>query len=167
MESWQQAVEHEMRTFIPPGVSTVVRGDTPRGTEKSATSTASQSAEFTADTADVEAALAVLAPTRLLWHQDQAGIIPNSCSDKSHTAKGSIKRVQSRFGNRTAEAGANLYWQLYKSLAAYRMALRHETEGGFKYDWIVRTRFDLAWTRPIPPLHFFSKEAVWMNAHYW
>lgn len=66
-----------------------------------------------------------------------------------------------------AEGSPSLYWQLYKSLAAYRMALQAEQEGGFTYDWIVRTRFDTAWPRPCPPLRFFSRDAVWFGTHFW
>ena len=67
------------------------------------------------------------------------------------------------------EESDSLYWQLYKSLAAYRMALREEKRRGgeFKYDWIVRARFDVAWVRPLPPLSSFSREAVWFGPHYW
>ena len=36
--------------------------------------------EFTPNTSHVETALAVLAPTRLMWHQEQTGVIRNSCS---------------------------------------------------------------------------------------
>ena len=67
------------------------------------------------------------------------------------------------------EASVNLYWQLYKSLAAYRMALREEKRrgGDFTYDWIVRARFDVAWVRPLPPLTLFARDAVWFGAQYW
>lgn len=37
--------------------------------------------EFSPDVQDIEAAMAILAPTRLVWHHEQAGIIPNSCPD--------------------------------------------------------------------------------------
>lgn len=67
------------------------------------------------------------------------------------------------------DASNDLYWQTYKSLAAYRMALREEKRRGrgFAYDWIVRARFDVAWFRPLPPLRSFSREAVWFGRHYW
>lgn len=67
----------------------------------------------------------------------------------------------------SAEASPNLYWQLYKSLAAYRLALREESKSGFSYDWIIRARFDAAWIRPLPPLRTFSDNAVWFGMHYW
>lgn len=37
--------------------------------------------EFAQDMADIETSIEFLSPTRtqLVWHQDQAGIIPNSC----------------------------------------------------------------------------------------
>lgn len=67
------------------------------------------------------------------------------------------------------------YWRLYGSLAAYRMAVQKEDEenensdedGTFAYDWIVTTRFDVAWLRPLPPLSAFSREAVWVGASVW
>lgn len=67
------------------------------------------------------------------------------------------------------------YWRLYGSLAAYRMALQKESErnedsdkdGKVLYDWIVATRFDVAWIRPLPPLRLFSKDAVWFGANVW
>lgn len=67
------------------------------------------------------------------------------------------------------------YWRLYGSLAAYRMAVQQEVEenhnsdkdGGFAYDWIVTTRFDVAWLRPLPPLRAFSREAVWVSESVW
>ena len=67
------------------------------------------------------------------------------------------------------DASDGLYWQMYKSLAAYRMALREEKRkgGGFSYDWIIRARFDTAWIRPLPPLRSFSRDSVWFNRHFW
>lgn len=35
--------------------------------------------DFKPSSPDIEIALAVLAPTRLVWHHEQAGIIPDSC----------------------------------------------------------------------------------------
>lgn len=67
------------------------------------------------------------------------------------------------------EASRSLYWQLYKSLAAYRMALRQERRNGegFHYDWIIRGRFDVAWIRPLPPLRSFDRQVVWFGRQYW
>lgn len=66
------------------------------------------------------------------------------------------------------------YWRLYGALAVYQMAVQNESEdedsgkdGGFAYDWIVTTRFDVAWLRPLPPLRAFSREAVWVGASVW
>lgn len=67
------------------------------------------------------------------------------------------------------------YWRLYGSLAAYRMVVQKEGEenddsdkdGGFAYDWIVATRFDVAWLRPLPPLSAFLREVVWVGASAW
>lgn len=55
------------------------------------------------------------------------------------------------------------------------MAVQQESEeneesdkdGGFSYDWIVTTRFDVAWLRSLPPLRSFSREAVWVGATVW
>lgn len=44
--------------------------------------------EFTPNTSDIDTALAVLAPTRLIWHQEQAGIIPNSCTNNAAAPPG-------------------------------------------------------------------------------
>lgn len=65
------------------------------------------------------------------------------------------------------EYSERFYWQLYKSKAAYRMALREELQGGFLYDWIVRARFDLAWLRPLAPLNAFSAQVVWVADNVW
>lgn len=67
------------------------------------------------------------------------------------------------------------YWRLYGSLAAYRMVVQKESEenedpdndSDFSYDWIVSTRFDVAWLRPLPPLRSFSPGAVWVGAAEW
>lgn len=39
-----------------------------------------RNSEFTSNSSDIEAALKVLAPTRTVWHQEQAGIVPNACA---------------------------------------------------------------------------------------
>lgn len=66
------------------------------------------------------------------------------------------------------------YWRLYGSLAAYRMAIQKEkeeheedTSNNFSYDWIVSTRFDIAWMRPLPSLRKFSPETVWFGSSTW
>ena len=46
-----------------------------------------RNSEFTPNSTDIEAALALLAPTRTVWHQEQAGIIPNSCSAGRNQAR--------------------------------------------------------------------------------
>lgn len=118
-----------------------------------------------------------LEPTRLVWHHEQAGIIPSSCPADTYG------NATERSANNTDVHGSNswgqwfqlhregyshrFYWQLYKSLAAYRMALREEISGGFVYDWIVRARFDLAWLRPLPPLRSFSSEFMWFAEKIW
>lgn len=114
------------------------------------------------DLAAITAALQIMEPSQILWHQDQAGRIPNACPEdmSSNTASGWWLKYRER-------GSLNLYWQLYKSLAAYCMAVKREREGAFSYDWILRARFDLAWVRPLPPLHLFSQEVVWFSNHYW
>ncbi|CAM9356811.1 unnamed protein product [Ectocarpus sp. 13 AM-2016] len=128
--------------------------------------------EFTPNSSDVEVALAVLEPTRLLWHQDQAGIIPNGCSrvnNRTDASRHSARHLWYWEQRYSPEASRSLYWQLYKSLAAYRMALREEKRigCGFTYDWVIRGRLDVAWARPLPPLRSFSRQAVWFGRHYW
>ena len=129
---------------------------------------------------EVEASIQILAPTRLVWHQEQAGIIPNSCrpetllAETKQSAKSSALQEESGgtsddgwMRKNRDEDRTNLYWQLYMSRAAYRMALKKESEGAFKYDWIVHTRFDATWIRPIPSLSLFSRGAVWLDARSW
>lgn len=74
-----------------------------------------------------------------------------------------------------AAVSVGAYWRLYGSLAAYQMAVQKEGEenedpdkdDGFAYDWIVSTRFDVAWLRSLPALRAFSREAVWVGAAVW
>lgn len=82
-----------------------------------------------------------------------------------NTSKTGVKLVKNQ--DYVEAATPSLYWQLYKSLAAYRMAIREEEREGFRYDWIVRARFDTAWARPLPPLHLFSREMVWFGSQFW
>lgn len=128
--------------------------------------------EFTPKVRDVEEALAVLTPREVMWHQEQAGIIPNPCHDDPPGHSASLHDAndgptQDWWRDFSTEASPNLYWQLYKSLAAYRMALRQEHWSGDRYDWIIRARFDVAWIRPFPKLRMFSQDAVWFGMHYW
>lgn len=132
---------------------------------------------------EVEASIQTLAPTRLVWHQEQAGIIPSLCRPEillEEGGYGSAKNIaaqEERGGNseddwerrRMRDEGSrtDVYRQLYMSRSAYRMALRKESEENFAYDWIVHTRFDAAWIRPLPSLSFFSREAVWLDASSW
>lgn len=136
-----------------------------------------ENSSYTPNMDEVEASMEVLAPTRLVWHQEQAGIIPNSCPDTLYSnipAKSSAAQAGS--GSTSAddwmrknrdEDRPNLYWHLYMSRAAYRMALEEEIEDNVVYDWIVHARFDATWIRPIPPLSLFSREAVWLDASSW
>lgn len=132
--------------------------------------------KYTPGINDVKAALDILAPTRLVWHQEQAGIIPNSCPEDTYGNSTKPNHADDASGGgvwidwwqkHRKEFTDNLYWQLYKSLASYRMALREERGGHFVYDWIVRARFDVAWVRPLPPLRSFSRKSVWFGANYW
>lgn len=149
--------------------------------------------EFTPSVEDVERAFGVLKPTEVVWHQDQTGIIPNACPQETTLGQfssnpdhrqgqrknGSIGEISNEDGNveiehgrrwwgeHGGEATESLYWQLYKSLAAFRMAQRKEASEGFRYDWVVRTRFDLAWFRPFPSLRSFGRDAVWLGSDFW
>lgn len=129
--------------------------------------------EFTPNTDDVEAAMTVLAPKKLVWHQEQAGIVPNWCPEDSfrdtsnNTEETTDRATVDWWKEFSAEASPNLYWQLYKLLAAYRLALQEENSAGFRYDWIIRARFDAAWIGRLPPLSMFTKNAVWLGMHYW
>ncbi|CAM9175760.1 unnamed protein product, partial [Scytosiphon promiscuus] len=128
--------------------------------------------------------LELLSPVELVWHQEQAETLSNSCHQqhqhpqKDHT-KGNPEEhsrplPRGQFGIREER----FYWHLYESLAAYRMALRKESEAGQMssevepphpptYDWIVSTRFDVAWARPLPSLRAFSPEEVWFGTKSW
>eukprot|EP00752_Nemacystus_decipiens_P007447 g6656.t1 len=100
-------------------------------------------------------------------------------SDASHgdgAGSGDYSRDRGQVGIELQETSrTRAYWRWYGSLAAYRMAVQQEVEenessdddGGFAYDWIVSTRFDVAWLRPLPPLPAFSREAVWVGTHVW
>lgn len=93
-------------------------------------------------------------------------------ADHRRSTNGHFPKHRERFlvlQSITAEKSIGLYWQLYKSLAAYRMAVREEKrkEGSFSYDWILRARFDVAWVRPLPPLRSFSRDSAWFNRQYW
>lgn len=116
-------------------------------------------------------ALELLAPTRLVWHDEQAGMIPNSCPEDTYGNTYTDLQGDGSWGNwfqlHREGYSHRFYWQLYKSLAAYRMALKEEISGGFLYDWIIRARYDLAWLRPLPPLRSFSPEVVWFAEKIW
>lgn len=132
---------------------------------------------YTPNMEHVEASVRFLAPTRLVWHQEQAGIIPNSCPETLYGNKSAKSSATQEASGSTSEHDwmrknrdedrPNLYWQLYMSRAAYRMALEEESEENFVYDWIVHTRFDTTWIRPIPSLSLFSREVVWLDASSW
>lgn len=160
-----------------------------------------------------------LSPTQLVWHQEQAGIIPNSCRPTATTpttgggdeaqpssfAVSNVPNAKPTGGNVGGDNRSNqprghaskepskppsreqfstrserFYWQLYESLAAYRLAVQREDEkekeaatiptsspASSKYDWIVTTRFDVAWKRSLPSLRAFSRDVVWFAAKSW
>lgn len=81
----------------------------------------------------------------LQWHEEQAGIVPNGCpretarGQPSYDDNSNSGNDADNYNNRVnhlwwkefgAEATEGLYWQLYKSLAAFRMAQRREKELG-------------------------------------
>ena len=58
--------------------------------------------EFTPIASDIDTALAMLAPTRLVWHQEQAGVIPTSCPTAISTSPSSSVW--------DGDAGGNAVW---------------------------------------------------------
>lgn len=94
---------------------------------------------------------------------------------RMHFYMGQAERDRDDHEESTSTSRTRAYWRLYGSLAAYRMAVQKEGEGqedlgkdgDFAYDWIVTTRFDVAWLRSLPPLRSFSREAVWVGASVW
>ncbi|CAM9453584.1 unnamed protein product [Ectocarpus sp. 12 AP-2014] len=168
---------------------------------------------------NIEATMEFLSPTQLVWHQEQAGIIPNSCrptattpptgggdeAQRSSFAASNVPNARHTGGNVGGDKISNqprghvskepsmppsreqfstrserFYWQLYESLAAYRLAVQREDEkekeaatiptslpASSKYDWIVTTRFDVAWKKSLPSLRAFSRDVVWFAAKSW
>lgn len=90
-------------------------------------------------------------------------------SDDWHTGHGQEEKDEDGiiWGKYGIEGSESLYWQLYKSRAAFLMAKTKEEEANFRYDWIIRTRFDLAWLRPLPSLRAFRPDAVWFGVELW
>lgn len=132
--------------------------------------------DFNPDTAEAMESLELLEPTRLVWHHEQAGMIPSSCPAEIYGNATEISTNADVHGSGSWDHWFQLhrkgyshrfYWQLYKSLAAYRMAVNEEILGDFVYDWIIRARFDLAWLRPLPPLRSFSTEFMWFAEKIW
>lgn len=80
----------------------------------------------------------------LQWHQEQAGIISNGCRNETACGQACQPQHHDTIDNRArrdsndytwwnehgAEAMEGLYWQLYKSLAAFRMAETKENQEG-------------------------------------
>ncbi|CAM9268601.1 unnamed protein product [Ectocarpus fasciculatus] len=168
---------------------------------------------------NIEAAMEFLSPTQLVWHQEQAGIIPNSCrptavtqttggrdekqassfatsnvpnarhnggnvggDSRSNQSRGQASREPSNLPSREqfSTRSERFYWQLYESLAAYRLVVQREDDKekgsatiptssptSLKYDWIVTTRFDVAWKKSLPSLRAFSRDVVWFAAKSW
>ncbi|CAN0532717.1 unnamed protein product, partial [Ectocarpus sp. 12 AP-2014] len=94
---------------------------------------------------EVEHAVGILNPLSIEYHQEQAGYIPNGC-----------------------ETGCeiNAYWQLYKMKAVYRMMEEHEATTGLSYTWVVRSRLDIAWMLPVPPLSRFPPTRVYAGHNF-
>lgn len=65
--------------------------------------------EFTPNASAIETALALLAPTRLIWHHEQAGVIPNSCP----TATGAFdKKLPAISGDDDDYGAASWTWKV-------------------------------------------------------
>lgn len=133
---------------------------------------------------EAQAVLDFLSPVEVVWHQKQAGIIPNPCRQqhqppgKEHPNGRPQGESKPLYRERSITREKRFYWQLYESLAAYRMAVKRESENEdlssetetlhpSTYDWIVGTRFDVAWARPLPSLRAFSSDVVWFDTKSW
>ncbi|CAM9828508.1 unnamed protein product [Ectocarpus sp. 6 AP-2014] len=94
---------------------------------------------------EVEHAVGLLNPLSIEYHQEQAGYIPNGC-----------------------ETGCeiNAYWQLYKMKAVFRMMEEHEATTGLSYTWVIRSRLDIAWMLPVPPLSRFPPTRVYAGHNF-
>lgn len=134
-------------------------------------------------TQEIQAVLEFLSPVELVWHKEQAGIIPNCRQQRGCTSKEQPKEVPEEkskplLREQLSSQEECVYWQLYESLAAYRMAVHKESEKEempsetkppypVTYDWILGTRFDVAWARPLPSLRAFSQDVVWLDTKSW
>ncbi|CAM9607484.1 unnamed protein product [Ectocarpus fasciculatus] len=94
---------------------------------------------------EVEHAVGLLNPISIEYHQEQAGYIPNGCETRCEI---------------------NAYWQLYKMKAVYRMMEEHEATTGLSYTWVIRSRLDIAWMLPLPPLSRFPPTRVYAGHNF-
>lgn len=92
---------------------------------------------------DAAAALASFAPTRVVWHQEGAGVVPNSCTD--------------------GLPDPTSHPQLWKLAACYRMVEQHEREQGWQYTWVVRARPDTGWLENAPPVQAFTADRIYVG----
>lgn len=56
--------------------------------------------------------------------------------------------------------------QLEKVSKCWRLVLESERKDR-PYDWVVRTRPDLAWLEPLVPLRHFPQDRAYVPAHFW
>ena len=92
---------------------------------------------------DAADALALFGPpSRVVWHQEGAGLVPNNCTD------GLPDPIS--------------YPQLWKLAACYRMVERREQEQGWQYTWVVRARPDTGWFEDAPPVQAFASDRVYV-----
>ncbi|CAN0058472.1 unnamed protein product, partial [Discosporangium mesarthrocarpum] len=102
---------------------------------------------YTPDEDALERVLHLFKPVSVVYHQqEQAGYIRNpACAESCH---------------------ANAYWQLYKMAAVHRMVERHEEETGQRYTWVVRSRLDIGWMRPLAPLRRFPQTRIYVGHNF-
>jgi hypothetical protein len=99
--------------------------------------------------ADLVIPLTVLKPVSVSYHDaansSKAYMGPTPCTYPSDTAREQLEKIH----------------------ACYSLVVDHEASRGWPYDWIVRTRPDLGWLRPLPPADSFAREHVYVPSNYW
>ena len=57
--------------------------------------------------------------------------------------------------------------QLAKAAACFALVEAAEASSGRRYDWVVRSRPDLAWVAPAPPVAALRGDRVYVPGHFW
>ena len=57
--------------------------------------------------------------------------------------------------------------QLARAAACYSLVEASELAARKRYDWVVKTRPDLAWVAPVPPAASLYEDRVYVAQHYW